>query len=259
MAKIITVQLLLASDSEIEIESFAKNELDQLIAATKGKIIDGKVVGGSAEPSPAVLDALRTGNYTQGKAFDHENGSARRLLIMDGDVSPYIIGPFDSEDLRLEAARVHRAVNGDRDGIYMLDVPRGIDPFVDAFSGADLEGGADPLTAFVIGELTAGRTPITRFALDGAPYWLFYQGDEVLVNNTMLASIEKGLGTELVRVDSTMQSAFMTRVQAKSSFTEKDWAKARKKGTTTEMFEAWAETMASNLPTAKDVLSGIVE
>ena len=124
MAKIITVQLLLASDSEIEIESFVKNELEQLIAATKGMIIDGKVAGASAEPSPDVLEALRTGNYTQGKAFDHENGSARRLLIMDGDVSPYIIGPFDSEDLRLEAARVHRAVNGDRDGIYMLDVPR---------------------------------------------------------------------------------------------------------------------------------------
>ncbi len=259
MAKIITIQLLLASDSEIEIESFIKKELAQLITATKGMIIDGKVVGESAEPSPAVLEAVRTGNYLQGNAFDHENGFARRLLIMDGDVSPYIIGPYESEDARLGAARIHRAVNGDRDGIYMLDSPRGIAPFVDAFSGADLEGGADPLTAYVIGELTAGRTPITRLGLDGAPYWLFYQGDEVLVNNTMLASIENALGTELVRVMSTMQSAFMTREQAKSSFSKEDWAAARKKGTTTEDFEAWAEAMASRLPTAKDVLSGIVD
>lgn len=156
MAKIITVQLLLASDSEIEIESFIKNELDQLIAATNGMIIDGKVAGANAEPSPEVLEALRTGNYTEGKAFDHENASARRLLIMDGDVSPYIIGPFDSEDLRLE-------------------------------------------------------------------------------------------------------TVFVSREQAKSSFSERDWTKARKEGATNENFEAWAETMASSLPTAKDVLSGIVD
>ena len=259
MARIITVQLLLASDSEIEIESFVKNELDQLIAATKGKIIDGKVVGDSADPSPAVLDALRTGNYTEGKAFDHENGSARRLLIMDGDVSPYIIGPFDSEDLRLEAARVHRAVNGDRDGIYMLDVPHGIAPFVEAFSGADLEGGADPLAAYAIEELMAGRPPISRLPLPGARFCLDYQGDEVLVTSAMLAAIEQGLETELVRMTTTMQTVFVSREQAKSSFSERDWTKARKEGATNENFEAWAKTMASSLPTAKDVLSGIVD
>lgn len=259
MAKIITIQLLLASDSEIEIESFIKKELAQLITATKGMIIDGKVVGESAEPSPAVLKAVRTGNYLQGNAFDHENGFARRLLIMDGDVSPYIIGPYESEDARLGAARIHRAVNGDRDGIYMLDSPRGIAPFVDAFSGADLEGGADPLTTFAIEEFMAGRPPISRLNLPGARYCLDYQGDEVLVNSAMLASIEQGLETELVRVTATMQSVFMSRDQAKSSFSKKDWAKARKKGTTTEDFEAWAETMASTLPTAKDVLSGIVD
>lgn len=259
MAKIITVQLLLASDSEIEIESFVKNEIDQLIAATKGKIIDGKVVGDSADPSPAVLDALRTGNYTEGKAFDHENASARRLLIMDGDVSPYIIGPFDSEDLRLEAARVHRAVNGDRDGIYMVDVPRGIEPFVEAFSGADLEGGADPLTAYAIEELMAGRPPISRLNFPGARFCLDYQGDEVLVTSAMLAAIEQGLETELVRMTTTMQTVFVSREQAKSSFSERDWTKARKEGATNENFEAWAETMASSLPTTKDVLSGIVD
>ena len=141
----------------------------------------------------------------------------------------------------------------------MLDVPHGIAPFVEAFSGADLEGGADPLAAYAIEELMAGRPPISRLPLPGARFCLDYQGDEVLVTSAMLAAIEQGLETELVRMTTTMQTVFVSREQAKSSFSERDWTKARKEGATNENFEAWAKTMASSLPTAKDVLSGIVD
>ena len=56
------------------------------------------------------------------------------LLVLHGDVEPRVLGPYRDDDERLEAARCHRAENGDQDGLYRLD---GID--VSAFTGAELE------------------------------------------------------------------------------------------------------------------------
>jgi hypothetical protein len=62
---------------------------------------------------------------------------AKHLLVMWGDVEPQLIGPFDTDEARLEAARKHRREQSDEDGLYMLDAvgPVSVWPF----TGGDLD------------------------------------------------------------------------------------------------------------------------
>lgn len=159
MAKIVTAHLLINSDDEGQIEAFMNEILSKLSTAPRGMIIDSIVLGETAMPSKAVQDALQAGNYTEGLAFDHENGQMPYLLIMKGDVNPVIQGPCESDDLRLEAARRYRKSNGDSDGLYRLDVPRGIEVQVGPLMASELDGpsGEDPVAIYAIQELEAAR------------------------------------------------------------------------------------------------------
>ena len=80
---------------------------------------------------------LFCGNRAQVRLFLRGYAAAlgkASLLVLHGDVEPQVLGPYRDDDERLEAARCHRAENGDQDGLYRLD---GID--VSAFTGAELE------------------------------------------------------------------------------------------------------------------------
>ncbi len=49
------------------------------------------------------------------------------LLIIDGDIEPVIAGPpFKTEKQRDQAAREHKKLRGDDDGIFGLDVVHGV-------------------------------------------------------------------------------------------------------------------------------------
>lgn len=45
----------------------------------------------------------------------------RYLIIVAGDVDPFLYGPYSSEVERTEAARAHKKENGDKDGIFWFD------------------------------------------------------------------------------------------------------------------------------------------
>jgi hypothetical protein len=61
------------------------------------------------------------------------------LQIIVSDVEPEIIGPFNSEEERLNAAIDHRQEDPDKeDGLFKLDITDGI-PEIGTFSGGDLD------------------------------------------------------------------------------------------------------------------------
>ena len=46
----------------------------------------------------------------------------RYLFITLGDTEPKIVGPFETEEERSKAARRHKGLNGDDDGIFPLNI-----------------------------------------------------------------------------------------------------------------------------------------
>lgn len=62
------------------------------------------------------------------------------LLVIEGDVEPYLIGPLDEHEV-LPRAREHRAEDPSaEDGLYYLTLDANGDLAVCAFSGEELEG-----------------------------------------------------------------------------------------------------------------------
>ena len=69
----------------------------------------------------------------------------RWLLIVEGDVEPYAVGPLDASVL-LARAREHRANDpSEEDGLYAIALDAEGDLRIDAFAHADLEPEEDPL------------------------------------------------------------------------------------------------------------------
>jgi hypothetical protein len=62
------------------------------------------------------------------------------LLVIEGDVSPYLIGPMDEADL-LPAAREHRAEDPSaEDGLYHLTLDANGELTIGSFGGEELGG-----------------------------------------------------------------------------------------------------------------------
>jgi hypothetical protein len=59
------------------------------------------------------------------------------LLVVVGDTEPEILGPYETEEERDQAARDYRRENGDSDGVYALDMTGTAE--VAAYSGAFFE------------------------------------------------------------------------------------------------------------------------
>lgn len=65
------------------------------------------------------------------------------LLIMHGDIEPEVIGPYQDEAARDEAALAYRAKHGRDDGVFMLSTDDVGVPSVEAYCGgffAEVDG-----------------------------------------------------------------------------------------------------------------------
>lgn len=62
------------------------------------------------------------------------------LLVIEGDVEPVVIGPFPTMEDRDDDALEHRWQEGDRDGLFMLDITDDGRPIVNSYSGAFFDG-----------------------------------------------------------------------------------------------------------------------
>ena len=59
------------------------------------------------------------------------------LVVVGDDVEPELLGTFDSDEERLEAARGYRKYHGDEDGLYRLDANGAVT--IRAFAGSELD------------------------------------------------------------------------------------------------------------------------
>jgi len=61
------------------------------------------------------------------------------LVVIEGDAVPSVFGPFGDDTERLGDAAQHREDNGDKDGLYRLDVGADGVPVVDSFGNGELD------------------------------------------------------------------------------------------------------------------------
>jgi hypothetical protein len=60
------------------------------------------------------------------------------LLVVEGDVEPFVYGPYADEDKRVNGAKRWRKREGDTDTLLRIDVENGR-PTVSAFTSGELE------------------------------------------------------------------------------------------------------------------------
>ena len=72
-------------------------------------------------------------NLTPGTELDYY------LILMWRDVEPSLRGPFLDDSTRTDEARKIRKEDGDERGLYRLNVPKGVKPDVDSFTGGEIE------------------------------------------------------------------------------------------------------------------------
>ena len=59
------------------------------------------------------------------------------LLSIAGDVEPELHGPFSTEAIRDDAARLHRKEHGDEDGLFRVDATGNVE--IASFTGAEVD------------------------------------------------------------------------------------------------------------------------
>ena len=63
--------------------------------------------------------------------------AGKYLLVMHGDVEPELHGPFSTEAIRDDAARLHRKEHGDEDGLFRVDATGNVE--IASFTGAEVD------------------------------------------------------------------------------------------------------------------------
>lgn len=145
-AQFVVVQFLLMNsvDGQNPLEALTKR-LDSIVSvAGNGKCPGSPVMGfklvGNADVDEETASALADQSFKHRYVFDGEKDSAHYLMVMEGDVSPTLHGPYETEAKRLIAAQTYRVDEGDDDGLYRLNVPKGTNLYVGEFSGAEVNG-----------------------------------------------------------------------------------------------------------------------
>jgi hypothetical protein len=177
------------------------------------------------------------------------------LIAMQGDVDPSLLGPFDDDSQRLQAAREYRQNESDDDGLYRLDVPKGVVPVVDIFSGGELGVEADPVVTYILERLAVGDEVIERFLIAGALYFTVqYQGDDWVITAELLHEIETALSVPLVRVERVTVEVLIPRPKAAKEYSKEDWQSEVASGDTKLGYHDWVEHNVDSLPLASSVL-----
>lgn len=75
---------------------------------------------------------------TEAAPVPSESPAGRYLLVVWGDVDPFLKGPYETDAERVRVAREMRA-SSDEDGLFRLDVRGSVS--VDAFLGTEIDEG----------------------------------------------------------------------------------------------------------------------
>lgn len=89
------------------------------------------------EYDPAARQMIDMGKWLSGSREKHPTG--HYLLVLEGDVEPSLVGPFNTDDSVLQEARCRRMNDVEMEnGLYRLTVHDGI-PLVGTFAGMEID------------------------------------------------------------------------------------------------------------------------
>lgn len=252
MPKIVSVLLLVNEDDENAIVDGLNDALREITHpmgsgnAENSFILDYSLPLNLIDVAPGIAQAITNKDYEEGSAFGGGQAQDHYLLIMEGDVTPVLEGPFGTDAERLQRAREYRA-GSDQDGVYRLDVPAGISPDVAPFTGNEIDG-IDDLMDALITCLRNGDRDIARLRVPGPGFFTFrFEGEEVVLTPKLAAEAAVHMYENLVVFPELTQDVVMTMEQATQRFGRDDWVKEVQAGKTSLGIDAWAKEKAGKL------------
>lgn len=172
--------------------------------------------------------ATAAGSLSQGDDKD------RFLLILMDGRKPELLGPFADDFDRMWTHKEFIDVEGNKHGLYPLDVPKGVVPVVGNFE--------DPVITHILERFAAGDEPISKPRIPGALYFTVnFEGDDLVFNNQMLESIEAILKDKLVMVDRMVENRLVPTAKAAEDYPRADWQKDVTQGDTKLGHQEWLE------------------
>ncbi len=156
------------------------------------------------------------------------------LLILMAGRKPELLGPFADDFDRMWTHKEFIDVEGNKHGVYPLDVPKGVVPVVGNFE--------DPVITHILERFAAGDEPISKPRIPGALYFTVnFEGDELVFNSEMLWAIEVILKDKLVMDTRMTQYVLVPTARAAEGYSRAYWQEAVSQGNTKLGYEAWLE------------------
>lgn len=204
-------------------------------------VLDYKIVG-AVPADEETTQAIANHTYQVSDVFSDGKDADHYLVVIEGDVSSVVNGPYESDPERVQAAQAYRIEHGNDDGLYRLDVPKGTPVALGEFAGAEVEGGEeDELTNFVVSEILEGRCPIERINVPGSKYFtVLIAGDELVVDKDLLAALEERFSNELVEFSNGVSDFILPSGRVEGSM-QIQWTENIAAGHTKLSLEQWKQ------------------
>lgn len=243
----VVVQFLVDATAGQNTVDVLKQKLNAIVAPVgKGSCVDSPIVGfnvvGNVDADQETISSLADQSYKPTYVFNGETDTDHYLVVMEGDISPGLHGPYESDALRVIAVQTYRVDHGDEDGLYRLNVPKGAPVTIGEFAGAEVQGGVfDEFTNSVISAMLNNETPIQRIHIPGAKYFtVFVAGDEILVNDDLLSAVSECFDSPLVEFTNGVCDYLVPESLVKAAMYQQ-WSELSKAGHIQMAFESWFE------------------
>lgn len=253
MAKLVTIQLLVNEDDEAHIFDGVNAVFEDMGRSADALIIDHRFMPGIPDVSAEINEAIASNTYQEGTAFG-PTGTEQDLylLVMEGDVSPDLQGPFQTDEQRTACAIQYRKDYSDDDGLYRLDVPRGTPITVGTFDGMELV--ENQLAKDLYYKLKRGETPIERLAT-GKYFEYELEGEQVLIDEETVDAIEEIAEESLVIQKLGVNDYMILESNARARVSKDEWQEHVGNGSTESSFYDWRENRLSELVQASTVFT----
>ena len=257
MAKLVTIQLLVNEDDEADIFDGVNAVFEDMGRSADDLIIDHRYLPGILDVSAEINEAIAFNTYKEGEAFGPTGiEQDLYLLVMEGDVSPTLQGPFQTDEQRTGCAIQYRKDYSDDDGLYRLDVPRGTPIEVGSFGGMELV--ENQLAKDLFYKLKRGETPIERLAT--SRYFEYeLEGEQVLIDPETVDAIEAVAFESLVIKKLGVNEYMILESNARARISKDEWQEHVGNGTTESGFYDWRENRLSELVQASTVFTNGVQ
>ncbi|QHE89231.1 hypothetical protein [Hydrogenophaga sp. BPS33] len=109
-----------------------------------------------------------------------------------------------------------------------------------------------PATEDICDAFTRGEFPLERLAT--SRYFTYmHEGDEVIVDASIINAIESDLQDDLVIVEGEFNQVMIPASSVKTGVSQDEWIAAVEAGKTQADFSDWRALMVSQLPRARDI------